>query len=123
MEQPPYEERIAELAEDARRERESFEPPETTPAEERALVYLREVFGPAVAVYIDARTGGDHVRLNAEDLSLLRRAINDGLALYLRCYGSERDPDVSVRTAAELLVETHNVRDTAQLLTDVPSRR
>jgi hypothetical protein len=121
MEQPSYEERIAELAEEARRARESFEPPETTPAEERALAYLREVFGPAL--YIDARTGGDHVRLGGEDLSLLRRAINDGLTLYLRCYGSGHDPDVSVRTAAELLVETHNVRDTAQLLTDVPSRR
>ncbi len=118
-----YEERIAELAERARRERESFEPPATTPAEEQALGYLREVFGPAVAVYIDARTGSDHVRLGAEDLSRLRRAIHDGLLLYLRCYGSGRDPDVSVRTAAELLVETHNVRDTAQLLTGVPSRQ
>lgn len=118
-----YEERIADLAEQARRERESFEPPETTPAEEQALAYLREVFGPAVVLYIDVRTGGDHVRLSTKDLSLLRRAINDGLTLYLRCYGSEHDPDVSIRTAAELLLETHNVRDTAQLLTDVPSRR
>ncbi|MFC6874412.1 hypothetical protein [Halobellus marinus] len=123
MEPSPYTERIADLAEQARAARASFEPPESPPAEEQALEYLREVFGPAVTLYIDARTGADHVRLTSEDFSRLDQALHDGLTLYLRCYGSEHDPDVTVRTAAELLVETHNIRDTAQLLTDVPSRR
>lgn len=118
----PYAERIAELAEQAREERNAFEPPASLPAEERGLEYLREGFGPAVALYVEARTGEAHVRFSADELSTLQAAINDWLALYLRCYGSARDPDVTVREAAELLVETHNVRDTAQLLTDVPPR-
>jgi hypothetical protein len=118
----PYAERIAELAERAREERDSFEPPASPPAEERALEYLRGGFGPAVVLYLQARTGEEHVRFSEVELSMLQAAVNDWLALYLRCYGSSRDPDVTVREAAELLVETHNVRDTAQLLTDVPPR-
>jgi len=122
MESSPYADRIEAFAERAREDRRSFDPPASLPAEERALEYLREGFGPAVALYLEAHTGGEHARFSAEELSLLRRAINDWLAIYLRCYGSGRDPDVTVRAAAELLMETHNVRDTAQLLTDVPSR-
>jgi hypothetical protein len=118
----PHAERIADLAARAREERESFEPPASPPAEERGLEYLRNGFGLAVTVYLRGRTGDEHVRFSAVELSMLRAAINDWLALYLRCHGSSRDPDVTVREAAELLVETHNVRDTAQLLTGVPPR-
>lgn len=117
-----YAERIADLADRAREERESFDPPTSPPAEERGLEYLREGLGPTIAVYLRARTGDEHVRLSEVELSMLQAAVNDWLALYLRCYGSSRDPDVTVREAAELLVETHNVRDTAQLLTHVPPR-
>jgi hypothetical protein len=122
MEGTAYADRIAELAEEAREERESFDPPASLPDRERALDYLREGFGPAVALYLDAHTGEDHARFSEVELSLLERAINDWLALYLRCHGAGRDPDVTVREAAEVLVETHNVCDTAQLLTDVPPR-
>ncbi|MFB6090288.1 MAG: hypothetical protein ABEJ97_04445 [Halobellus sp.] len=118
----PYADRIADLAERADAERSGFEPPVSVPDKERALGYLREGFGPAVAVYLEARTGGDHVRFTASELSRLERAANDWLTLYLRCYGSDRDPDVTIREAAEVFVETHNVSDTAQLLTDVPPR-
>ncbi|MFC5280166.1 hypothetical protein ACFPM1_15570 [Halorubrum rubrum] len=118
----PYAERIADLADRAREERKSFEPPASPPAKERGLEYLREGFGPTVAVYLRGRTGDEHVRFSEVELSLLQAAINDWLALYLRCHGSSRDPAVTVREAAELLVETHNVRDTAQLLTGVPPR-
>ena len=96
---------------------------DSIPDEERAMTYLREGVGPAVAVYLEAHTGGDHARFAPEELSALERAMNDWLRLYLRCHGSERDPDVNVREAAEALIETHNVRDVAQLLTGVPSRR
>jgi hypothetical protein len=118
-----YADRIADLAERARTQRAAFEPPQSIPDEERAMTYLREGFGPAVAVYLEAHTGGDHARFAPEELSALERAMNDWLRLYLRCHGSERDPDVNVREAAEALIETHNVRDVAQLLTGVPSRR
>ena len=36
--------------------------------------------------------------------------------------GVDIDAGFTVRTAAELLLETRNVRDVAQLLTDVPER-
>jgi hypothetical protein len=117
-----YAGRIAELAARARTERESLDPLSSPPDEERAMKYLREGFGPAVAVYLEAHTGGEHARFAPEELSALERSMNDWLTLYLRCYGSDRDPDVNVREAAEALLETHNVRDVAQLLTDVPSR-
>jgi hypothetical protein len=117
-----YSGRIRTLAERARDERRSFDPPANLPAEQRALSYLREGFGPTVMVYVEARTGGRLVRFTEREHGLLHRAVNDWLHLYARCYGVEVDPDATVRTAAEALLETHNVRDTAQLLTCVPER-
>ncbi|MFC7057100.1 hypothetical protein [Halovenus salina] len=48
--------------------------------------------------------------------------MNDWLALYTACYGVDTEPDVTLRVAAELLVDTHNIRDVAQILTGVPER-
>jgi hypothetical protein len=73
-------------------------------------------------VYVEARTGGRLVRFSPAEFDLLHAALNGWLALYTRCYGVETDPDVTIREAAEVLLETHNVRDTAQLLTHVPER-
>jgi hypothetical protein len=115
--------RITRLADRARADHEAFEPPADTPAEERALEYLREGAGQAVAVYVEARTADDPIRFTAEEHRLLERAMNDWLELYARCYGVEIDAQFAVREAAELLVDTHNIRDVAQLLTDVPARR
>jgi hypothetical protein len=114
----PYYDRIRARAETARKERESFDPPETVPTEQRAMEYLREGFGPTVWLYVDARTG-EWTRLSEREMALLERATNDWLHLYARCFGVDVDPSVTIRTAAELLVETHNVRDTAAVLTHV----
>lgn len=122
MGETAYADRIAELAEAAREEREGFDPPTSLPDRERALGYLHDGFGPVVALYLDAHTGEDGARFSEVELSLLERAMNDWLALYLHCHGAGRDPDVTVREAAALLVETHDVRDTAQRLTGVPPR-
>lgn len=114
-------ERVRELAREARAARESFEP-SATPDEDRALEILREGFGPVVWVYVEGRTGGRAARYSQTDMRLLRQALNDWLELYARCYGVELDAEFTVREAAELLVETRNVRDTARVLTRVPER-
>lgn len=118
-----YWERIAANAEQARRARERFEPPQSPPDEARAMEYLREGLGPAVYLYVEARTGGGPpVSFSEVEFTLLQRAVNDWLELYAGCYGVTLDAQFTVREAAELLVETHNVRDTAQMLTKVPAR-
>lgn len=116
-----YRGRIEELAAEAREAKEAFEPPAEPPAEERAMEYLRSGLGPVVMTYVDARTG-EWVRLDAEEFDALERAMNDWLEVYAACYGADIDAGFTVRQAAELLVETHNVRDVALLLTGVPAR-
>jgi hypothetical protein len=114
--------RIQDLAESAFHETESFEAPSSPPDEEQALELLREGFGPTVWVYVQAHVGDRDRRFNRAELALLQRAMNDWLELYARCYGVELDAAFTVREAAELLVETRNVVETAQLLTRVPER-
>lgn len=114
-------ERVRELAREARAARESFEP-SAAPDEDRALEILREGVGPVIWVYVEGRTGGRAARYSQTDMRLLRQALNDWLELYARCYGVELDAEFTVREAAELLVETRNVRDTARVLTRVPER-
>jgi len=117
-----YGERIEALADRARRDREAFEPPADLPDEERALRYLREGAGQAVSLYVEARTGDDLVRFDPVEFALLERAMNDWLELYTACYGVELDATFTVREAAEALLDTHDIRDTAQVLTCVPGR-
>jgi len=112
--------RVQELAARAQRDRERFEAPADPPDEERAMRYLREGVGPAISVYVEGRTGGDLAAFSEVEVSLLEDAVSTWLGLYARCYGVDRDVDVSLRQAAELLVDTRNVADTAALLTRVP---
>jgi hypothetical protein len=115
-----YAERIDRLAARAERDRRAFDPPAEPPDEDRAMAYLREGVGPAVALYLEARTGGDPVCFDAAEFDALEEAMNEWLALYAACYGVDLDASFSVRQAAELMVETHNVADVAYLLTKVP---
>ncbi|WP_327052475.1 hypothetical protein [Halomicrococcus gelatinilyticus] len=117
-----YRDRIADLAERSREDREAFEPPADPPAEAEALSYLRSGVGEVVAVYVEGRTG-EFAAFDDVELSLLERALNDWLELYARCYGEEIDAEFTVREVAELVVATHDVTDVAQLLTHVPRRR
>jgi len=114
--------RIATLAEEARDAREAFDPPAAPPDEDRALACARDGLGPVVGLYVEARTAEWDVRFSQRELDLLHRATNDWLAQYAACYGVEIDPDVTVREAAEALLDTHNVRDVAAVLTSVPGR-
>jgi hypothetical protein len=113
--------RIVDVAERATTARERFEEPDDP--DERAIDYLREGAGEAIAIYAEARTADDRVRFPEPEYRRLEGAMNDWLELYTRCYGVEIDARFTLPTAAELLVRTENVRDVAQLLTDVPSRR
>jgi hypothetical protein len=116
-------EEIRSLAASARAERRRFETPPDGGVDERALSYVREGVAPVTGVYVEAHTGGDHARFSQTELDLLHRALNDWLSLYARCYGVDVDPDATVRTAAEILLQTHDAREVARLLTDVPPRR
>lgn len=115
-------EQIRDLIDAATRERETFQSPAEVPDEARALELLREGFGQAVWVYVEAHTGGRNREFNRTERAVLQRAMNDWLELYARCYGVELDAAFTVREAAELLIETRNVYQTAQLLTRIPER-
>ncbi|WP_178916976.1 hypothetical protein [Natronomonas gomsonensis] len=113
--------RIAELSERARRDREAFEPPVDPPDDEAALEYLVDGVGDVVGLYIEARTG-ELVRFDDAEFAMLERALNDWLDLYAACYGVDLEASFTVREAAELVVDTHSIRETAILLTNVPDR-
>jgi len=116
-----YRDRVDDIAADASRARESFDPPADPPDTERAMGYCRDGVGEALAVYVDARSG-DWDRFGEAEFARLERAMNDYLALYAACYGVDIDPAYSIRTAAEALLDTHNVADVARILTGVPGR-
>jgi hypothetical protein len=116
-----YEHRIDELAAEVARARANFDPPEDPPDEQRAQQLLREGFGPTLSVYVEARSG-EWDRFGTEEFDRLEATINGWLDLYAACYGVDHDNDVTARTAAEALIDTHNVYDVARVLTGVPSR-
>jgi hypothetical protein len=117
-----FSERIRQLSERAERETRAFESPADPPDEEQAMDYLREGVGPTVSLFVEARSGGQNVHFSPEEYDALEGAMNDWLELYAACYGVDLDADFVLREAAELLVDTRNVADLAQLLTHVPER-
>lgn len=117
-----YADRIAAFADEAERDREAFDAPENPPDEERAMAFLREGLGPLAALYLEARTAEWDVEFSPDELEAFHRATNDWLSLYARCYGTMIEADFTVRKVAEVLLETNNIKDTAQLLTRVPPR-
>lgn len=111
--------RIADLARAAASARESLDP--AAPAgPDRAATVAAEGVGPTVAVYVEARTGeGAPAVIDPETFAELERALNDWLAAFSACHGVDADPDATVRTAAELLLETRDARAVAATLTGV----
>lgn len=123
---PPsrYAQRIERLAADARTAREAWpDAPEDVdaaePDDERALEAARDGLGPVVACYVEARTSEDPPRFSAREHRLLRRATRDWLECFARCHGVAHESDATVRAAAELLLDTHDIVAVARLLTDV----
>ena len=119
--QTRFTERIWALAERVERERAAFDQPSDPPADARAMSYLRDGAGPAIALFVEARTGRQMVHFPPEAYEALEEAMNGWLELYAACYGVDIDAEFALREAAELLVDTHNIRDVAELLTKVPA--
>lgn len=116
-----FSERVAELSERAARDYERFDPPSDPPDEERAVGYLVDGAGDAVGLYIDARTG-ELFRFSEAEFESLEGAFNNWLELYAACYGVDIESSFTIRKAAEFVIETHSIRETALLLTGVPDR-
>jgi hypothetical protein len=116
-------ERIEELTERAERERRAFEPPADPPDESRAMEFLREGAGPAISLFVEARTGGNSVHFPPTAYHDLEDAMNTWFSLYAACYGVDIDAEFALRTAAVALVDTHNIKDVARMLTHVPGKR
>lgn len=115
-------ERIDELADRATADCSAFEPPKSPPDEQQAMSYLRDGAGPAVSLYVEARTGENMVHFEPDRYHALENAMNDWFELYAACYGVDVSAEVALREAAELLIDTHNIKDVAQILTGVPDR-
>jgi hypothetical protein len=115
-----FQDRIRALETRAERAAESFDP--DPPAENQAMDLLREGFGPTVSLYCEARTGDSWVRFGETEFERLEATMNAWLELYAACYGVDLDTTHTIREAAELLVDTHNIKDVAVVLTGVPER-
>ena len=128
-----YGPRIAALARRAERERTAFDAAETgsdsdpipddLTSPDDAAGYLRSGAGQAIWLYVEARTGGRLVPFSDAEFDALETAMNRWLECYTRCHGVALEAEFPVREAAEVLLETRNIVDTAQLLTCVPERR
>lgn len=110
--------RLRELGRQAEEWREEHDV--EVPDEEAAMKVLRRGFGPTVSLYVEARTGGRLVRFTEDEFRRLEDTMNAWLEHYAWCYGYDMDYSYTVREAAELLVETRNARDAAEVLTGVP---
>jgi hypothetical protein len=115
-----FTERLWRLAERAEREQQAFESPADLPDEEQAMDYLREGAGPAISLFVEARTGEHMIHFQPEEYHALEGAMNTWLSLYAACYGTDLDAEFALREAAELLVDTHNIKAVAEQLTHVP---
>jgi hypothetical protein len=114
--------RIHDIADEATADCAAFQQPADPPDEEQAMTYLRDGAGPAVSLYVEARTGGNMVHFPPDEYHALEGAMNDYLGLYAACYGVDVTADYALREAAQLLIDTHNIKDVAQILTGVPER-
>lgn len=117
-----YGDRIHALRRQYREDRHAFDPPETPPAPDRAMSLCREGLGPTVMVYVDARANDWGVQFSEAEFDALHETLNGYLELYAACYGVDIDANFTIREAAELLLDTHNIRDVAAMLTGVPAR-
>jgi len=119
---PAVEDRIEALAAEATATADAYEPPADPPETERAVEIVREHLGPVVSTFVEVRTGGRSVYLPPESYERLESTMNVWLERYAACYGVDLDADCQLRTAAQLLVDTHNAHDVARILTGVPER-
>ncbi|WP_323676080.1 hypothetical protein [Halorubellus sp. PRR65] len=119
MERDDYEARAFALRERAASAREGFNEPADPPDRDRATAFARDGVGEAAAVYIEARTEDSWVYFDGDAFDALETGLNAYLELFAACHGVDCNPGVTVRTAAETLLDTHDAVDTAAVLTGV----
>jgi hypothetical protein len=115
-----YDDRVRRLDLRARQVAASLDP--DPPDEALAADVLRLGVGPTVALYCEARTGDDWHRFGDREFARLQATLDRWLACYGACYGVDLNGSYSLRTAAELLVDTRDARAVATVLTGVPDR-
>lgn len=115
-------ERIDDLRKRAREDDRQFLPPSDPPDEACASEYLRRGAGQVIALYAHLRTGGRLHAFSEEEFDALEEALNIWLRLYAACYGHDIDPAVSIRSAAEALIETEDISAVARVVTGIPER-
>lgn len=80
---------------------------------------VQDGLGRVIGVYILLRTGDRHYRFSAEEFDRLERTLNNWLDVFAKSRGVELESAVSIRTAAEALLETDDVYAVAEILTGV----
>lgn len=113
--------RINELARRAEQDLASFKPPEQPPDEAQAMTFLRHGVGQAIGIYLEARTDG-LTYIDPDEFDRLEHAMNTWLECYAACYGHDIDSSVTIREAAQALLDTRNIRSVAQILTHIPEQ-
>lgn len=111
-----YGSRILALARRAERDRRRSESETNDAVPDPEQRYLREGAGQAIWLYVEGRTGGRFIQFSPAAYDALEGAMNDWLGCYARAKGVELDASFTLRTAAELLLETRNVHDVGDLL-------
>jgi hypothetical protein len=115
-----FTERIWRLSERAAQDVQAFDPPSEPPDEDRAMEFLREGAGPAIALFCEARTGRHSIQFDPDAYTALEDAMNEWLELYAACYGVDLNAEYPLRKGAELLIDTENIKDVAVVLTRIP---
>ncbi len=110
-----YRDRIDRLAAQARRW--DSEVDVTGSDVETADEIVCEGLGPLVSLYVEHRTGDTMTGFSKDEYVSLERSLNRMLEAYCRCFGCDLELDYTMREAAELLVETHDARAVAEVLT------
>ena len=84
-----------------------------------AMECLTKGFGPSVAIYIEARLKGNLIPITPEQFQKLETIMNGWLELYTEYLGEKIEANFSIREAAVLFLETHDIQDVAEILTRV----
>ena len=87
-----------------------------------ALECLMMGFGPIVAMYLEARIKGKLIPITQNQFEKIELIMNGWLEIYARYYGEEIEANFSVRDAALLFLETHDIQDVAEILTKIPNK-
>ena len=79
-------------------------------------------FGPAIAMYIEARIKGKLIPITPEQFERIESIMNGWLEIYAKYNGEDIEANFSIREASLLFLETHDIQDVAEMLTKIPKK-